>query len=168
MSGQAQDFRSRLARLEAKGPMQAGVTGLPVWEPPARVRPIGADLWLGLGYALAPVLGAGAMIAGLVTEFCFFGSMPLAADPLGLSTMFFAPVVMALTLVLGGLYVLGWRGKGYAALALAALAAVYTQEYWLASSFPEIWAQLYSQEYLDFSFELKHMARPVTAAVALM
>ena len=167
--GQIDMFQARLARINqncgAPPVLLAGVEDVPTQRRAMRKTKRAARITLKgvLGFPLAFGIGAAAMVAGHAASYRYLDHAVSAADALGLTTLVAADIALAAVLTLILLFFTGYARKAYVLTAVAGFVAIITQEIELARAFPEIWAQIYSPNFVERSLQAGRLLLPEIA-----
>ncbi len=162
-------FAARLARINkncgAPPVLLTGVGGIPTQRKVAHQvkRAARVSLKAVLGYPFAFVVGAIAMVAGHAASYRFLDHAVNAADALGLTSLVAADIALASVLSLIVLLLFGLARKTYVLTAVLGFAAIITNEIELARAFPDIWAQIYSPNFVERSLQAGRLLLPEIA-----
>lgn len=167
--GQKDAFQARLARISnAEGQravLLAGVDDVPTQQRAVRNagRRASFSLMPLIGMPFAFLVGAIAMLVGHVLTFRYIEEVGRAEDALGITTLFAVDLGVAVVMTLIILAFFGFLRKGYVLLAVLGFGTIITQEIELARQFPEVWAQLYSPNFVQQSLRAGEMKLPDVA-----
>ena len=169
VSVQKETFAARIARINKTtgGPavLLCGVDGVPQQVKMARKakRAVSITFKSVLGFPIAFLVGATAMLVGHVASYRYLDQAVNAADAIGLTTLVAADIAVATVIAMLLLMFTGYARKAYVMTAAMGFAAIITQEIELARAFPEIWAQIYSPHFIERSLQAGRMMLPEIA-----
>lgn len=175
-SGQKDAFAARLERIrrnEGGGAtllcgvggdaLQTGTRGARASVQVREQRGVADPLKVMRDIALAFGFGAATMLIGHVASFHFQGAVMAAGELVGLQQLKWVDIALVAFVLMLLLPLFNLVRRTHIACAVVGAAAIMTQEITLLRAFPEVWAQLYSTEFVDTSLQAGKLLLPEIA-----